>query len=181
VNGCSPVCRLSARASWRPQYPLLTQCTWRSLLATENGRVCRLVDRGRDSTTSHPEVQHQNVLNKRATACHINKKVACFVLCAVGGFVSASYHYCRFSDPRLKWGVIRVFRAVRRKCAQIDGLSVPIRMVPEPLRYDQSSNYAPCQTGIIRYSEPRASTTDYSRIRPSWSSRVGIASCLSCN
>ena len=28
-------------------------------------------------------------------------------------------------------------------------------MIPEPLRYDQSSNYATCQTVIIRYSEPR--------------------------
>ena len=54
VNGCSPACRLSARASWRPQYPLLTQCTWRSLLATENGRVCRLVDRGGPRKTVQP-------------------------------------------------------------------------------------------------------------------------------
>jgi len=54
VNGCSPVCRLPARASWRPQYPLLTQCTWRSLLATENGWVCRVVDRGRQYTQPRP-------------------------------------------------------------------------------------------------------------------------------
>ena len=101
------------------------------------------------------EVQHQMCETKRAAAGCINKREARFVLCAVGGFVSASDHYCRFSDRRLKWGVIRVFRAVRRKCAQIDGTCSPVRMVPEPLRYDQSSNYAPCQTGIIRYSEPR--------------------------
>jgi hypothetical protein len=94
------------------------------------------------------EVQHQMCVSKRATACRINMKLVCFVLCAVGGFVSASYHYCRFSDRRLKWGVIRVFRAVRRKCAQIKGGGTPVRMVPEPLRYDQSSNYAPCQTAV---------------------------------
>jgi hypothetical protein len=77
----------------------------------------------------------------KPNAGHINKKVACFVLCA-------SYHYCRFPDRRLKWGVIRVFRAVRRKFAQIKGRTTPVRMVPEPSRYDQSSNYAPCQTAV---------------------------------
>jgi hypothetical protein len=112
------------------------------------------------------EVQHQNVQTKRASAGRINKRAAPFVYVVVG-FVSASNHYrywCTFSDPRLKWGVIRVFRAVSRKCAQIDGLSKPVRMVPEPLRYDQSSNYAPCQTAIVRNSEPRlanlATSTD---------------------
>ena len=71
------------------------------------------------------EVQHQMCETKRAAAGCTNKREARFVLCAVGGFVSASDHYCRFSDRRLKWGVIRVFRAVRRKCAQIDGASEP--------------------------------------------------------
>ena len=64
VNGCSPVCRLSARASWRPQYPLLTQCTWRSPLATENGRVCRVVDRGRQYHQPRPRFNTTNGLNQ---------------------------------------------------------------------------------------------------------------------
>ena len=104
-----------------------------------------------DSTTSHD----RGSTPKRAKTCFWLHEYT-GVLCVVGGFVRASYHYGRFSDRRLKWwGVIRVFRAVRRKCAQIKGGGTPVRMVPEPLRYDQSSNYAPCQTGIIRYSEPR--------------------------
>ena len=45
ANGCSPARRLLARASWRPQYPLLPKCTCRSPLATENSQVCRVVDR----------------------------------------------------------------------------------------------------------------------------------------
>ena len=56
-----------------------------------------------------------NGLTKRGTAGRINKMAACFVLCAVGGLLTASYHYCSPPEPRLKWGVIRVFRAVRRK------------------------------------------------------------------
>jgi hypothetical protein len=63
VNGCSPVCRLSARASWRPQYPLLPQCTWRSPLATENGRVCRVVDRGRQYHQPRPRFKASNQLS----------------------------------------------------------------------------------------------------------------------
>jgi hypothetical protein len=39
ANGCSPARRLLARASWRPQYPLLSKCTCRSPLATENSQV----------------------------------------------------------------------------------------------------------------------------------------------
>jgi hypothetical protein len=110
---------------------------------------------------SSTEVQHQNVQTKRATC--INSRAARFVLC-VGGFVSALYHYCSPPEPRLKCRVIRVFRAVRRKCAQIDGLRKLVRMVPEPLRYDQSSNYATCQTAVCPLFAIRSFD---SRIRPS--------------
>jgi hypothetical protein len=56
VNGCtcSPACRLSTSAFWRPQYPLLPQCTCRSPLATRNGRVG---DRGRQHHRSRQRKQ----------------------------------------------------------------------------------------------------------------------------
>jgi hypothetical protein len=61
ANGCSPARRLSARASWRPQYPLLSTRTCRSPLATENSQVCRVVDREGDHNLGHGQLQqHYN-------------------------------------------------------------------------------------------------------------------------
>ena len=78
VNGCSPACRLSARASWRPQYPLLPQCTWRSPLATENGRVCRVVDRGRQYHQPRPRF---NTATTNTTPLVQKGKCGCDVAC----------------------------------------------------------------------------------------------------
>jgi len=59
ANGCSPARRLLARASWRPQCPLLPKFTCRSPLATENSQVCRVVDREGEPRSRPASTTHQ--------------------------------------------------------------------------------------------------------------------------